>query len=98
MKLWKRSYLGMVILALALSAVLVVAFCKSGVFGYLYVLVAFWALAPPIWFICEYTYFFKKGLCGTLTFDEFKHGQHLAASVWLGVAALGLASLASLHS
>ena len=49
-------------------------------------ILAFWVLAPPLWFWLEYFFFFKDTPCGDRgAFDMFKHGQDQAAKIWLAL-------------
>lgn len=51
--------------------------------------VAFWTLAPPIWFWFEYFYLFKR-FGHPEMLESFKHGQHVSTSIWAGVIAFML--------
>jgi len=54
----------------------------------LLVLVGIWTIIPPVWFFVEYFYIYKR--CephDTHKFDQFKHGQQLAAAIWAGLLA-----------
>ncbi len=49
------------------------------------VVLGFWVLVPPIWFWCEYFFFYATDL---QPLDEFKHGQDQAAKIWVALIAL----------
>jgi len=67
--------------------------CSKDAF-YLYVTIALWAVAPPVWFWLEYfTVYLKWGK--PESFDLFKYGQQVAAGIWAGVLATLLAFAAS---
>ncbi|URI06151.1 hypothetical protein MW290_09445 [Aquincola tertiaricarbonis] len=46
-----------------------------------------WVLLPPLWFAFEYFVLFKT-FGPDDGFESLKHGQQLAAQVWLGIAAV----------
>jgi uncharacterized membrane protein len=67
--------------------------CSGDVF-HLYVTIAVWAIAPPVWFWFEYfTVYLRWGK--PESFDLFKYGQQVAAAIWAGVLATLLAFAAS---
>ena len=51
------------------------------------VLLLLWLLVPPLWFNFEYHFFFKHDRCKEKCFEVFKHNQHLAGAMWVGIAA-----------
>lgn len=54
------------------------------------VLIALWAILPPVWFWIEYFFIYRlNGVPGTLEF--FKYGQQTAAAIWAGTLAVLLA-------
>ena len=60
----------------------------------LYIAIAVWAVAPPVWFWLEYfAIFLRWGK--PESFDLFKYGQQVAAGIWAGVLAVLLAFAAS---
>src|SRR5881628_2752901 len=67
--------------------------CSRDAF-YLYITIAVWAIAPPVWFWLEYfTVYLRWGK--RESFDLFKYGQQVAAGIWAGVLATLLAFAAS---
>jgi 4-hydroxybenzoate polyprenyltransferase len=62
--------------------------CSGDVF-HLYVTIAVWAIAPPVWFWFEYfTVYLRWGK--PESFDLFKYGQQVAAAIWAGSCDAGL--------
>lgn len=58
----------------------------------LYLLIACWALAPPMWFLIEYAI----GRCTPgIQMEHLRHAQHLAAALWAGVLVTLLAVASS---
>ena len=54
---------------------------------YIYVVIAVWAIGPPIWFWAEYFAIYLRG--GKREgFDLFKYGQQVATAIWGGMLAL----------
>ncbi len=79
--------------ATIVSAALAVYFKDSVLAGSLF---AIWAILPPLWFAFEYFHVYRLYGDPDL-FDEFKHGQHVTATIWLGLAAFLGALANSLH-
>lgn len=69
-------------------SVIVFCFAKNAVQA-VQLLIIFWALVPPLWFMLEYHVLYKEE--SDVSFDHFRHGQQLAGAVWLGVVAILLA-------
>ena len=74
------------VIALVGIMAIVLALCFRNVIV-LYVVAGLWALGAPLWFLLEfwlYNYITgpKPG------FGRFKHGQLLAAALWVGVGAV----------
>lgn len=85
---WRMAKWCMIILAASVSAGAVVCAHYSRDMLPIKILLVLWILVPPIWFNFEYRFFFKGKRCGKgWTRAKFAYNQHLAASVWLGVAA-----------
>ena len=53
-------------------------------FGWL----AFWTLAPALWFAIEYHWVYPTFRDPTVNFEVFKYGQEVAGKFWAGVVAL----------
>lgn len=70
------------ILLCATITLLVIGVCSDGKrFSFqLKLLGLLWAIAPPVWFWCEYYYLWDRAEC---TFDKLKHNQALSAAIWL---------------
>lgn len=52
-----------------------------------YLLLVFWGILPPLWFLLEYFYLFlPHGVAGSNNF--FQYGQSVASKVWAAVFAL----------
>jgi hypothetical protein len=47
-------------------------------------IIAVWAIVPPVWFLLEYLFLYPKS---GRDFNEFKYGQDLSKAVWLAVGA-----------
>jgi hypothetical protein len=81
---------------LLLLATFVVVHCSWGGKlgkGLLYVFIGIWAVAPPVWFWCEYFFVYRAhGEQGTL--ELFKYGQDLSKAIWAAVLA-GLIAFAA---
>ena len=54
---------------------------------YVYIVIAIWAVGPPIWFWAEYFAIYLR-LGKREAFDLFKYGQQVATAIWAGVFAL----------
>ncbi|MFO1351086.1 MAG: hypothetical protein U1F68_10610 [Gammaproteobacteria bacterium] len=52
--------------------------------------IAFWTIAPPLWFFIEYFWLFKR-FSDPDKLELFKHGQQVSASIWAGVVAFLIA-------
>lgn len=63
------------------------AACKTMPFWVNVSFAVFWTTLPPLWFVFEYAIVYPKWGDET-SFDEFKHGQQLAAACWAGVLAM----------
>jgi hypothetical protein len=48
------------------------------------VILAAWALLPPIWLIFEYWLLFDRNEESAKDFETFKHSQNLARNLWGG--------------
>ena len=48
------------------------------------IILAAWALLPPIWFILEYWLLFDRNEESLADFEAFKHSQALARNLWGG--------------
>ena len=57
------------------------------------VILAAWAVLPPLWFILEYWLLFDRNRESSVEFTAFRHSQTLARNLWLGL----LAFLAALY-
>lgn len=54
---------------------------------YVYIVIAVWAVGPPIWFWAEYfAIYLRWG--NREAFDLFKYGQQVATAIWAGVFTL----------
>src|SRR5262249_35340456 len=84
------------ILAFLITVWLVIAAWRSRDPEAVYICAAFWAVAPPVWFWCEYFFLYRKyGNPDTL--ELFKHGQQVAVAIWAGVTISLAAFTASAH-
>lgn len=54
---------------------------------YVYVMIAVWAVGPPVWFWAEYFAIYCRW-GKRESFDLFKYGQQVATAIWAGVFAL----------
>ena len=85
------TYRSLLVLALLVTIFALALYCIKGDIRPVRALFVLWALVPPAWFNFEHRFFFQNGRCGEVSYEEFKHYQHLAAAQWLGVVAvLGL--------
>lgn len=77
-----------VALAIALVGIMAVmlALCLRNVIA-LYVVAGFWALGAPLWFIFEF-WLYNHITGAKPGFGQFRHGQLLAAALWVGVGAV----------
>jgi len=63
---------------------------KAGAKPYIFM----WALAPPIWFFCEYYLLFNTQFSDgddenyERKFERFKHGQDVARNMWAATGIL----------
>ena len=64
----------------------VLAFCLRNVIA-LYVVAGFWALGAPLWFLLEF-WLYNHITGPKPSFRRFRHGQLLAAALWVGVGAV----------
>jgi len=70
---------------------------RESVQAWLYLMAGIWGVGGPMWFFSEYFSFYRRsGLANT--WEQFKHGQQVSASIWAGLsvslAALGSSDLA----
>jgi membrane protease YdiL (CAAX protease family) len=75
-----------VIIALATISAAYQSMCEKD-FTYVYIAIAVWAIGPPVWFWAEYFGIYLKW-GKRESFDLFKYGQQVAASIWAGMLAL----------
>lgn len=52
-----------------------------------HLILAAWAVLPPLWFILEYWLLFDRSRESSVAFEAFRYGQTLARNLWLGFLA-----------
>ncbi len=51
------------------------------------VILAAWAVLPPLWLIVEYWLLFDRNRESSMEFEAFKYSQALARNLWIGFLA-----------
>ncbi len=51
------------------------------------IILAAWAVLPPLWLIVEYWLLFDRNRESPLEFEAFRHSQALARNLWIGFLA-----------
>jgi hypothetical protein len=83
-------FIGAVALVITVAFIVVEATCLEWRHRwFLYVLIFFWSVLPPLWFWYEYHFIFKHvgKRSNPRSFDLFKHGQQTGAAIWAGALA-----------
>jgi hypothetical protein len=53
-----------------------------------FVVFAFWAIGPPLWFFVEYLLYRTWACCSADVFEHLKYVQESSAKVWAGIVAV----------